>query len=321
MSKLSEFDLIAKYFVPLTKGEPLESGNSFGLTDDAAILSCGADEDWVVTKDAIVAGVHFLSDDPPEAIAKKLLRVNLSDLAAKGAKPAHYVVAAAWPHEIDEDWVARFANGLAEDQETFGVYLLGGDTVSTPGPATFSLTAFGTVPKGQMIKRAGAKVGDRLFVSGTIGDSYLGLKVLRRELSGLADGDLAFLRSRYHLPQPRTNLRNTLRAHATAAIDVSDGLLADAGHLAAASGVGHRIDLENTPLSAPARASISLGLVDAEALLTGGDDYEVLFTAPAGTAIPDTVTEIGEVIAEKGLWANAEGGALKPLTPSGFTHF
>lgn len=321
MPKLSEFELIEKYFAPLAAPNGNATGKSFGLLDDAAVLSCAPGEEWVVTKDAIVEGIHFLSDDPPASVAKKLLRVNLSDLAAKGAKPSHYLLAAAWPTSAEDAWVAEFARGLAEDQELFGVGLLGGDTVSTHGPATFSLTAFGTVKAGNMIRRAGAQVGDKIYVSGTIGDAILGLQILKEGLSVTADGDRDFLVNRYRVPQPRLDLLDLLQQNAHAAIDVSDGLLADLDHLCRASHLGAHLNLASIPLSSAARSCIDAETAVLEDLVRGGDDYEVLFAASPTLRLPNDVTPIGVVIEKEGLWVGTDDGPLSPLDPAGFRHF
>src|SRR3954465_12476312 len=212
--------LIARYFKPLAT-DP----GAFGLTDDAATLRSSAD-DLVVTTDAIVEGVHFLSDDPPDTVARKALRVNLSDLAAKGAVPAGFVLTLAL-RNADEAWLKPFAAALGEDVRQFGCPLLGGDTVSTPGPLMISVTAFGRVPPGKMVHRRGAKPGDRVMVTGTIGDAALGLAVLKGGKVHAAAGDAAareFLTGRYRVPQPRVALAEIVREYASAAMDVSDGL-------------------------------------------------------------------------------------------------
>ena len=235
-----EFETIARLFRPLTRGAP----EALDLLDDAAVLPGRPGFDLVITKDAVVQGVHFLPDDPLDLVARKLLRVNLSDLAAKAAEPFGYLLAVAWPKGADRE---AFARGLAQDGEAFGLVLLGGDTVSTPGPLTASVTMLGWVPEGRMVKRFGARPGDLLVVSGTIGDGVLGLAAASWEFEDAALAD------RYRLPQPRLELREALRAHAHAAVDVSDGLLADAGHIAKASGCAVRVELERVPLSASAR--------------------------------------------------------------------
>jgi thiamine-monophosphate kinase len=272
-----EDSLIARYFRPLAT-DP----GAFGLGDDAAILkACG--EDVVVTTDAIVEGVHFLTDDPPDTIARKALRVNLSDLAAKGATPAGFVLTLAL-RAADDAWLAPFARGLGEDTAQFGCPLLGGDTVSTPGPTMISVTAFGRVPSGQMIHRSGARPGDRVVVTGTIGDSALGLDILRggAVAAVLADDAAAkeTLIGRYRVPQPRNAIAEAVRDYASAAMDVSDGLAGDLAKLCAASGVSAMIATRNIPLSAAATIVLAAGSASIEAIVSGGDDYEILCTIP-----------------------------------------
>lgn len=276
MSPRGEFDIIARYFAPLSRG----AAGAYGLTDDAAVLAVPNGMELVVTADAIVAGVHFLPDDPPDTIARKLLRVNLSDLAAKGAQPLGYMLAAAFPKEISEGWIAAFAKGLKQDQAHFAVALLGGDTVSTPGPVTFSVTMFGLVPVGRMVRRAGARPGDLVCVSGTIGDGGFGLAELQRGHDGLSAARRKFLIGRYRLPQPRVRLAAAIQAHASAALDVSDGLVQDLGHLADISSVGLTVEIDRVPLS-PAGLDIARHDPGARLkALTAGDDYEIAFTLP-----------------------------------------
>lgn len=270
-----EDDLIARYFRPLAT-DP----GAFGLVDDAALLKSSGD-DLVVTTDAIVEGVHFLPDDPPGTIARKALRVNLSDLAAKGAAPAGFVLTLAL-REAKDEWLAPFARALGEDASAFGCPVLGGDTVSTPGPLMISITAFGRVPPGKMVRRAGAKPGDRIAVTGTVGDAALGLRVLKGKIAGegLDTSAREFLIQRYRVPQPRSALALAIRDHANAAMDVSDGLAGDLAKLCAASGVSAAIDLAAVPLSAAARVLVANRNADIETVVSGGDDYEVLCTVP-----------------------------------------
>jgi thiamine-monophosphate kinase len=270
-----EDDLIARYFKPLAT-----DAGALGLVDDAAVLAASAD-DLVLTTDAIVEGVHFLANDPPEAIARKALRVNLSDLAAKGATPAGFLLTLAL-RSADEAFLAPFARALGEDAKNFGCPLLGGDTVSTPGPLMISVTAFGRVPPGQMVRRNRLRVGDRIVVSGTIGDAALGLDVLQGRLPMLSERDQTFLIGRYRVPQPRSALALAVRDHASAAMDVSDGLAGDLAKLCNASGVSATIEATAIPLSASGRAALATGLVGIERLISGGDDYEILCGIPEG---------------------------------------
>ena len=300
-----EDDLIARYFRPLAT-DP----GALGLTDDAALLKQSGD-DLVVTTDAIVEGVHFLPDDPPETLARKALRVNLSDLAAKGAAPAGFVLTLAM-REAREEWLAPFAGALGEDAAAFACPVLGGDTVSTPGPLMISITAFGRVPPGTMVRRDGAKEGDRIAVTGTIGDAALGLRVLKGQIAAetLDAPSRDFLIQRYRVPQPRNALAVAIRDHASAAMDVSDGLAGDLAKLCAASQVSAAVELAAVPLSDPARALLAAKHTGIESLVAGGDDYEVVCTVPenrwesfaaAARQAGVQVTGIGRVMAGTGV--------------------
>src|SRR5882757_6946449 len=298
----AEDSLIARYFKPLAT-DP----GAFGLVDDAAVLKA-AGEDIVVTTDAIVEGVHFLPTDPPDTIARKALRVNLSDLAAKGATPAGFVLTLALRH-ADDAWLKPFAVALGEDAAQFDCPLLGGDTVSTPGPLMISVTAFGRVPAGKMVHRSGARPGERLMVTGTIGDAALGLAVLKGGKVHAAASDAAareMLVGRYRVPQPRVGLAEIVREHASAAMDVSDGLAGDLTKLCGVSGVSAAIDLASIPLSDAARDLVERGVVALEALIAGGDDYELLCAIPedrveafaaAAESVGIAVSSIGTVVA------------------------
>jgi len=294
-----EDSLIVRYFKPLAT-DP----GAFSLVDDAAILKT-AGEDVVVKTDAIVEGVHFLPDDPPDTVARKALRVNLSDLAAKGAQPAGFVLTLAL-RRAEDSWLAPFARALGEDAGQFGCPLLGGDTVSTPGPAMISIAALGRVPAGKMVPRAGTKPGDWVMVTGTIGDASLGLDVLKGGVAAEAlAGDIAareMLIARYRVPQPRNALALALREHATAAMDVSDGLAGDLAKLCAASGVSATIDLPRVPLSAAAAGLIGRGVVSLPSLISGGDDYEVMCTVPDArrTEFVEAARQAGVAVAQIG---------------------
>jgi thiamine-monophosphate kinase len=323
-----EFELIEKYFAPLASG----ATGALGLTDDAALLTPPAGRDLVLTADAMIEGVHFLTDQPPGLVARKLLRVNLSDLAAMGAVPLGYLVTAAWPETKDEAWIAGFAEGLADDQAIFPVHLLGGDTTRTPGPLALSLTAVGTVPAGGGLKRGAARDGDLLFVSGTIGDSALGLKILRGELETLDDSDRTALVARHRLPQPRLALGQALldEGLATAAIDLSDGLVADIGHIAESSGLSARIEASAIPLSAAAGRAVAEDPDLRAALFGGGEDYELAFAVAPGQAgtiaalaerLALPIKRIGALAAGQGVKLVDESGEEVPLVSAGWTHF
>lgn len=319
---LGEFAFIRERLSPLAGG----SAASLGLTDDAALLDPPPPgSQLVLTKDAMVGGVHFLTDDPPRGIAQKLLRVNLSDLAAMGAEPQGYLLAIARPGELDDAWLEAFTDGLAEDQREFGVTLLGGDTTSTGGPLVLSVTALGTVPRGQALRRNGARPGDDIWVSGTLGDAALGLRALRGTSSPPATAAVALI-DRYRRPRPRLALGVALRGVASAALDVSDGLLADLEHIAEASEVGATVEASGLPLS-PAALAVPDHV---EAALAGGDDYELLFTAPPERR-PDLdavsrrlilpLTRIGTVEPAPGVRAIDREGRLIALGRAGWTHF
>ena len=241
--ELGEFERIRRFFAPLA------GPGGLGLVDDAALIDCASGKRLVVTADAIVSGVHYLADDPPDLVARKLLRVNLSDLAAMGARPLHYVLTTALPAEVGPEWLAGFAEGLAEDQHRYGIDLLGGDSVGTRGPAVLSLTAIGEVAAGQEIRRSGAQPGDLVWVTGTIGDAFLGLDLLRGAYSDLAPEHREYLVRRFRLPEPGTELGPRLCGTARAMIDVSDGLLADLGHICETSRVAATVELDLLPLS------------------------------------------------------------------------
>jgi len=314
MSGPDEFEQIARLYRPLTRG----AAEAFGLLDDAAAIPARPGFDLVITKDAVVAGVHFPVDEAPDLIARKLLRANLSDLAAKAAEPYGYFLAVSWPADFTFARREAFARGLAQDGASFDLSLLGGDTTSTPGPLSASVTMLGWVRAGGMVRRAGARAGDLVLVSGTIGDGTLGLAAVRGEIADSA----GWLADRYRLPRPRLDLREALRAHASAAADVSDGLIADTGHVARASSVGIRLHLDALPLSAPARAWLDAQPDRVAGLLrlaTGGDDYEVVCTAPPQAAAALGLTTIGEVVVGEGVEvfvgeARVEAGA------GGWTH-
>jgi thiamine-monophosphate kinase len=315
-----EFEFIARRLRPLATAR-----GALDLTDDAALLDPTPGRQLVLTKDAMVAGVHFLEDDPPGQIAQKLQRVNLSDLAAMGATPRGYLLALARPKAIADDWLAAFCAGLAADNVAFGIGLLGGDTVSTPGPLTLSLTAIGEVPEGAALLRSGARPGDDIWVSGTLGDAALGLKVLQGELD-VAEDARGYLIERYRLPRPRLALGQALLGIASATIDISDGLVADLGHILEVSEVGAVLRGEALPLSA-----ITRDLPGArDAALSGGDDYELLFTASSERrAEIDTLarrldlplTRIGAIRAGSDLSILDAAGQEIGVSSRGWQHF
>ncbi|WP_400767275.1 thiamine-phosphate kinase [Methylosinus sporium] len=323
--RFSEDELIAEIFAPLA------AESAFGLRDDAALLPLGGAREIVVTTDALVSGVHFFPDDPPGLVAKKALRVNLSDLAAKAAEPLGFLLTLALPPDWTNEWARSFAAGLAEDAREFACPLLGGDTTATPGPLTISITAFGRATR--FVSRSGAQPGDRIFVSGTIGDAALGLGVARGEAFAerLGEGARAHLLERYRLPLPRLPLIAALRAHASAAMDVSDGLAGDLAKLLRASGASARVELEKVPLSAAAQEAIAGEPELLSRAVTGGDDYEILCcaSAEAAPALALAAGKAGIALAEIGVvtagaeppqFLNSSGTIIK-FNHLSFSHF
>lgn len=300
-----EDELIARFFAPLAGPVGL------GLRDDAALLVPPPNSDLVLTTDALVAGVHFFADDPPEAIARKALRVNLSDLAAKGARPLGFLLALALPREWTADWLAAFAAGLGADASAYDCPLAGGDTVATPGPLTLAVTVFGAAPAGRMPRRSGVKAGDRLYVTGAIGDAAIGL-LLRQGLGlDIPHADRDFLLDRYLTPQPRVALASVVAARANACMDVSDGFVGDLTKMLAVSGVTARIPIYRLPLSKAARAAIAAKPDLFLAAATGGDDYELL-AAVAPDEAPAFEAEAAAAGVPVALVGEAAEGAAPP---------
>ncbi len=322
-----EFETIDRLFAPLAEGWP----GAYGLKNDAATLSLEPGEEAVLTLDTLTEGVHFLPDDPADLVARKLLRVNLSDLASMGSEPIGYLLSLARPRSLPDVWLEAFAAGLREDQGIYGLHLLGGDSTSIRGPISLSLTGIGRVAKGRALSRGGAKAGDLVFVTGTIGDAALGLKVLDGEAPGLDERERGFLADRYRLPQPRVALGRALPGLATACIDVSDGLAADAGHIAEVSGLSLEMEADRVPLSGAARAALQADPGLLTDILTGGDDYELLFTAPPearervltlSRELELPIGEIGRVLEGEPRVRVLDGeGAEIVLERGGWTHY
>jgi thiamine-monophosphate kinase len=324
--KMSAEDrLIARFFRPLATHP-----GALGLADDAAYITPPPGCDLVLKTDAIVGDVHFFSEDAAQTVASKALRVNLSDLAAKGARPLGFLLSLALPKDVGDDWLESFAQGLRADAVLYACPLFGGDTDRTPGPITVSIAMFGSVPEGTMVRRAGARSGDRVFVSGTIGDAALGLIARKGKDWNLTAEQRQHLVSRYLLPQPRNALAEAVRLHASAAMDVSDGLAGDLAKLVGASQVGAVIDVTRVPLSDAARAVIAADAGSIETVLTGGDDYEIVCTVPPGKAesfraaaraAHVAVSEIGTIAAGEGArFIDAEGEAIA-FKRASFSHF
>jgi thiamine-monophosphate kinase len=326
---LGEFEIIARYFAPLATDSA-----ALGLRDDAAVLVVTEGYELVASCDTLIEGVHFRAGDPPDTLGYKALAVNLSDLAAKGARGHAYLLALAVKHGTDPGWFEGFANGLRELQEATKTSLVGGDTTATPGPATITITALGLVTHGHAVLRHGAKPGDRLYVSGTIGDACLALRLLQEpalaKAWGLDDADTDYLIGRYRKPRPRMELIIPLRNFAQGAIDVSDGLAADVEKLAQASHVGAVIEADKVPLSPAARKALARDPGLLAAMLTGGDDYEIVAAVPETSVkafeteaknktVP--VTAFGRLEQGSEIKVIGPDGASLKLAHKGFTHF
>jgi len=314
-----EFEIIRHYFAPLAANAP----GAFNLQDDAATITPNPGFEIVITTDAIVAGVHFLEDESPRNIAAKLCGSNLSDLAAMGAKPIGFTLACAWPKGTSLDTIAAFAAGLREWVDGFDFPLLGGDTVSTPGPATFSLTAIGEVATGQCLRRNGARPGDKIFVTGTIGDGVLGLLAAQGKLNVIDADYCAFLEDRFRRPNPRVSAGQALVGQAHACLDISDGLVQDLSHMADASGVSIRLDAASVPLSPAAQVALNTDPQLLSTILSGGDDYELLISAAKmPTSLDVLMTEIGTVVAgPASVFTQGKDGEEIPLANTGYNHF
>ena len=324
----AEARLIARHFRPLAKHP-----GAFNLTDDAAAIAPPPGSDLVMTTDGVIAGVHVFADDPPDLIARKALRMNLSDLAAKGARPLGFLLALSLPVATKESWVAAFARGLGDDAKHYGCPLLGGDTDHTPGPAAVSIAAFGAVPHGKMARRSTAKVGDAVVITGTIGDAALGLKLRRNSRLAqrwrLGKAEAAELLRRYRLPEPRNALARAVLRYASAAIDISDGLAGDLDKLCRGSKVAVDVDVAQVPLSRAARAALAAEPELMETVLTGGDDYEIALTvAPrklaafrrAARAAGVPITQIGYVRRGEGA-RFLRGGKVLAFARQSYSHF
>ena len=302
--QMPEDKIIKRYFAPLASEVP----GAHNLRDDAAYLP-GESQGLVVTMDTLISGIHFRAEDPVDLLGWKALGVNISDLASKGADPSHYFLSLALPRDTEPEWLEAFAKGLGAAQQTYGCHLAGGDTVATKQGLQITITALGVPGKQGMVPRGGAKVGDHIYISGTIGDAALGLPLLAHEeletTWGLTPEEAEHLRTRYWRPEPRLAAIQALRAHATAAMDVSDGLAGDLVKLCCASNVGARIDTQHLPLSEAAKKALEADPGLLESIVTGGDDYEVLSTVAesdcadfeaAALASGMTVASIGRIL-------------------------
>jgi thiamine-monophosphate kinase len=328
--RLQGEEAIIRLLAPLAEGYP----GAFGLVDDCALLTPEPGTELVLKTDPVAEGVHFLPDDAPEDVAWKALAVNVSDLAAKGAKPIGYLMALSFPEAPTSSWMTRFADGLRAAQQRFGCHLIGGDTDRRPGPLSITITVIGSVPQGRMVRRGSTKPGDALFVSGTLGDSVLGLALRKKadlaKAWGLSPDEEAHLHRRYLRPEPRLALTNGLRGHASAAMDISDGLAKDLGRMCGASGCAARVRFPDLPLSAAAAKAIAADPKLEARIVAGGDDYEILASVPAREApaflraadqagVP--VTQIGKTLAGTGVVVESAAGQPITLDRTGWDHF
>lgn len=324
---LREADVIREFFLPLTARDP----GAAGLEDDCAVLTPAPDTQYVVTTDSLIEGVHFFAGEVP---AFKALAVNVSDLVAKGATPERYLLNIALPGPPDRQMMGRVHAGLAAAQEAFGCHLIGGDTDRTPGPFTLTITAIGAIPSGRTVRRSGAREGDIVAVTGTIGDAGLGLRLRqapeRREALGLTTAEADVLKERFERPRPRLAVAEIVRTFANAAADVSDGLSKDLGHIVSASRCGATVDLAKVPLCDAAQRLSDQGRVSRTDLVASGEDYEVVFTMAPGRwrdmqrMAEDhgvAVSAIGRIVAPAGVVWRDEHGDEITLPTDGWDHF
>lgn len=325
-SAMNEFDRIRRFLAPLAA----KAEGAFGLEDDAAEVIPPAGYRFVITQDTLVETVHFLGSEPPAAIAQKALRVNISDLVAKGAQPWGYFLSISLPARCGDDWLEQFASGLAQDQQNYGITLMGGDSTAHPSHAGITITALGTVENGQsVLRRKGATEGDCIYVTGTIGDALAGLLILQGKLQASGEAGDALVR-RYTHPEPRLDFMPVLKRYATASMDVSDGLLQDLGHLLRLSGVGAVVQLENIPLSDAVKGLQHEVTPDTITTFSaGGDDYELLFTVPshhydrlmqAANDAGIRLSAIGKITADKGVRLEYNGRIVASPAKLGYLH-
>lgn len=331
-----EESIIHQYLAPLAAGYP----GAFGLTDDCAAFTPTPGHDLVVKTDPVAAGVHFFPDDDPADIGWKALAVNVSDLAAKGARPRAYLMALSFPEAPTRAWMRAFAAGLAEAQAAFGMHLIGGDTDRRPGPITVSITVLGEVAQGRMVRRATARAGDAIYVTGDLGAGAVGLALSRdpalAQLWNLGRPEAEIAIRRLRRPQPRLALCDALLAHARAAMDLSDGLAKDLGRMCRASGCGARVELARVPMGPAATAAVSHDSVRWLDVIAAGDDYEVLVAVPPGRALafeaaaaeagakasqPFGITRIGDMAGTLDVCFIDAKGALFPVDRTGWDHF
>lgn len=326
----SEDDIIRGYLAPLAK----ENKDAFDLLDDCALIRHQVGTDLVISTDAIAEGVHFLLDDKPEDIGWKALAVSVSDLAAKGAEPLVYQMALSFPQNPTHDFLKGLTKGLADAQQSFGIQLSGGDCDRRPGPLSITITVIGEVPYNKMVHRTGARIGDNLFVSGTLGEAALGLKIRRKDINiklwNLNESEIFELEKRYLRPKPRLDVKEILRQYATSAIDLSDGLYKDLHHLTSASKCGAEIQFANIPLNPIVRKILNIDRETFNLILNGGDDYEILFSVPnhlekdvkkISQKLGVSITKIGTLTNNRQVKFLDEKGSCFQIDHKGWDHF
>ena len=299
---LNEFELVKRHLEPLV----LDREAAASLKDDCAVFGISSGHEVAISVDTLIADIHFFKNDPPKQIAQKVLRVNLSDLASSGAEPKFYFLAMSLPSTIGMDWIEQFCLGLGADQTKFGISLLGGDTTSTPGPLSLTVTVIGEVPKGKAIRRGGAIEDEDVYLTGVIGDAALALSLIKTKGLDSVSKNFPVLLERYRLPQPRTVLAPDLRQIASACIDISDGLAADLEHICKTSGIAADIKISLLPISDAARVLIKEDKKKWETIISGGDDFELLFTAQ-----PKFSSVIKRLSKEKNIQINCIGKTKK----------
>ena len=318
---LSEFALIKQYFSSVGGAE----GVALGVGDDGALLDISPDQQLVVSVDTLVTGVHFPLDAEPQTIARRALRVNLSDMAAMGAEARWFTLALTLP-QAEADWLQAFSRAMAEDAQHFGCALVGGDT--TAGPLSISIQMMGTVPRGQALVRSGAHAGDGVYVTGTLGEGAAALQVFSPDCS-CNDSQREALLKRFYQPEPRLAEGRRLRGVASAAIDISDGLLADLGHIAECSGLGAELQLQQLPVAAWLAEAVDPDQLQSW-VLSGGDDYELCFTVPESkqSQVDGMIhrgelvaTRIGRMISEPGIVCLDASGLVQSVARKGYQHF
>ena len=319
----NEFEIISDFFSPLARDK-----GSFGLSDDVAVLSKAKGYHFIVSTDMLISEVHFFSNDDPEDIASKCIRVNISDIVSKGAIPKYYFLSIALPKETDDKWIKSFTKSLKIEQKNFNISLMGGDTVSTTGPLTINIVCIGVIEKNKLIRRNGAMPGEDIYVTGEIGSAKIGLEILKKNIIANSDLENYFIK-KYRLPCPRNKLGPKLINLASSSIDISDGLISDLNHICLASNVKAEVNYSLLPVS---NCISQLNLTENQLkniILNGGDDYEIIFTSNSlnSTKIFDlskflevNITKIGMIVQGEGIEVFDKESKKIDLILDGYKH-